>query len=75
MELPRFRGRRKGWKRALGYPRRSLAETGIGRQKGLFGDRLGARGFEAQVAECHPRIAAQNRMTQLGMPVSYAVHG
>ena len=56
----------------MGYHRRSLVETAMFRLKRL-GDRLMARGFDAQVAEVHIRIAVLNRWTMLGMPVTVAV--
>lgn len=64
---------RKRWKQEVGYHRRSLAETTIYRIKTIFGDRLSARGFDAQTCEMLIRCAALNRMTQLGMPDSYVV--
>ena len=65
-------GRRK-WKEESGYHRRSLAETAMFRFKTIFGDKLSARVFENQAAEAFLRCAALNRMTQLGMPDSYAL--
>lgn len=62
---------RKRWKQEVGYHRRSLAETAFYRIKTIFGDRLSARGFDAQACEMFIRCAALNRMTQLGMPDSY----
>lgn len=64
---------RGAWKRAIGYHRRSLAETAIFRIKTIFGDRVHSRSFEAQGAEMLIRCRALNRMTHLGMPDSYAV--
>jgi IS5 family transposase len=64
---------RKRWKQEVGYHRRSLAESAIYRIKTIFGDRLSARGIEAQGCEVFIRCGALNRMTQLGMPDSYAV--
>ena len=43
------------------------------RVKSIFGDKLRARGFEAQAAEAFIRCAALNKMSGLGMPQSYAV--
>jgi hypothetical protein len=65
-------GRQK-WKEESGYHRRSLAETAMFRFKTIFGDKLRARVFESQAAEAFLHCAALNRMTQLGMPDSYAV--
>ena len=64
---------RKKWKQEVGYHRRSLAESAIYRIKTILGDRLSARGFEAQACEAFIRCGVLNRMTQLGMPDSYAV--
>ncbi|PWV63408.1 IS5 family transposase [Plasticicumulans acidivorans] len=64
----------KAWKQPIGYHRRSLAETAMGRIKGLFGDHLQARSWDGQVNECYLRVAAMNRMTRLGMPLSQARH-
>ncbi len=64
---------RKKWKREIGYYRRSVAENAFYRIKTIFGDRLSARGFEAQGCEVFIRCGVLNRMTQLGMPDSYAV--
>jgi hypothetical protein len=65
-------GRQK-WKQQSGYTRRSLAETCIFRLKTIFGERLSARSLMAQTREALLRCAALNRMTDLGMPNSYAV--
>jgi hypothetical protein len=65
-------GRQK-WKQQSGYTRRSLAETCIFRLKTIFGERLSARSLMAQTHEALLRCAALNRMTDLGMPNSYAV--
>jgi len=64
---------RKQWKRESGYHRRSLAETAMMRFKTIFGEKLGARDKAAQDNELLLRCRALNRMTQLGMPQSYAV--
>jgi Transposase DDE domain len=68
--------RRQGrarWKRESGYHRRSLAETQVFRVKMIFGERVGARSFDAQAAQLLVRCATLNRMTHLGMPDSYKV--
>jgi IS5 family transposase len=64
---------RAQWKRESGYHRRSLAETAVFRVKMIFGERVGARGFDGQAAQMLVRCAALNRMTHLGMPDSYMV--
>jgi Transposase DDE domain len=71
-----LRGREVGkdeWKKEAGYHRRSLAETAMMRFKTIFSDRLKAREWRRQETELRVRCAAMNRMTQLGMPQSYAV--
>jgi hypothetical protein len=71
-----LRGREVGrdeWKREAGYHRRSLAETAMMRLKAIFSDKLKAREWRRQATELRVRCAAMNRMTQLGMPQSYAV--
>jgi hypothetical protein len=62
-----------GWKHAVNYHRRSMAENGMYRLKQLFGPGLASRIFENQVTEVHVRVAALNVMTYLGMPVSVRV--
>lgn len=64
---------RKTWKQESGYHQRSLAETAMFRFKIIFGDHLQARKIEQQITEARIKSAALNRMTQLGMPDSYAV--
>lgn len=64
---------RKQWKQESGYHRRSLAETAMMRLKTIFGQRLGSRDKTSQDNELLLRCRALNRMTQLGMPQSYAL--
>jgi hypothetical protein len=64
---------RKRWKQQSGYHRRSLDECAFFRLKTIFSDRLRSRRTDTQTAEALTRCAAMNRMTQLGMPRSYAV--
>lgn len=61
-----------GWKKRAKYHRRSLAETAIFRMKALFSDKLRSREVERQRSEVLVRCAALNRMSELGMPRSYA---
>lgn len=63
---------RAQWKQESEYYQQSLAETTMSRLKTIFSGRLTARGFEAQACEMLVWCAALNRMTQLGMPDSYA---
>lgn len=64
------RGRAQ-WKKEIGYHRRSLAETFMFRYKTIVGDHLSARKWPTQVTEVKIKLAAINRMTELGMPQSY----
>lgn len=59
---------RKGWKREVGYHRRSLGETAMFRLKQTFGDRLKNRKLENQKIESRIRCKILNRFTRLGMP-------
>ena len=64
---------RAAWKQECGYHRRSLAETTMFRLKTIFGARVSARSFAGQATQVLVRCATLNRMTQMGMPDSYAV--
>lgn len=68
----RWRGRKK-WKQTSGYHQRSLAETGVFRFKTIFGNTMSTRTLSRQITEARIKIAALNRMTQLGMPDSRRV--
>jgi hypothetical protein len=61
------------WKQKSGYHRRSLVETAFYRMKKIFTDRLRSKRVDSQDSEMMMRCAALNRMTNLGMPDSYAV--
>ena len=63
----------KQWKLKVRYHRRSLVETAMMRLKAVFSQKLKARTFDRQEVEARIRCAALNRMTELGMPRSYAV--
>jgi hypothetical protein len=65
---------RTAWKHDSGYHGRSLAETAMFRIKTIFGDQLSARLLETQTTQALIRCAALNKMTHLGMPVSYKVN-
>ena len=60
------------WRRWSGYHRRSRVETKMHCLKQL-GQSLMARDFDRQVAEIQIRIAALNRYTALGIPVTEPV--
>ncbi len=62
---------RAGWKPQEGYHRRSLAETAMFRVKTIFGSNLKNRLFDHQRTEALLKCVALNKMTQLGMPLSY----
>jgi hypothetical protein len=64
---------RKNWKKQSGYHKRSLVETAMYRLKTIFGGLLKVRIFENQSTEALLRCVALNKMTQLGMPISYTV--
>jgi hypothetical protein len=55
---------------AIGYGKRALVETAIGRYKGLIGSRLQARSFTAQQAEVAIGCIVLNRMLVYGRPES-----
>ena len=59
---------RQGWKKEVGYHRRSLAETTMYRVKQACGSHLKNRVFENQKTEARLRCKIINRFTQLGMP-------
>ena len=64
---------RKKWKKQSCYHRRRLVETQMMRMKTVFGSGLSRRRFQNQATEMSIRCGALNRMTQLGMPESYAI--
>jgi len=59
---------RKGWKREVGYHRRSLAETAMFRLKQTFGSKLKNRTLSNQKTESRIRCKILNQFTQLGLP-------
>ena len=61
---------RMGWRKAVGYGRRSLGETAVFRYKAIIGRGLRARALPAQKTEARAACAVLNRMVRLGMPVS-----
>lgn len=64
---------RKKWKEQSGYHIRSLVETAMFRFKTIFGDKLYFRKFESQKKEFLLKISILNKITNIGMPDSYAV--
>lgn len=74
VEYVRKHGSKK-WKEDSGYHGRSLSENSFYRIKTIFGDGLRSRLFENQASEAFLKVSALNRMTELGMPESYAAAG
>ena len=64
---------RAEWKIAAGYHRRSLVETLMFRIKTILGGQLSSRLFDNQKVETRIWCKIINHMTQLGMPLSYAI--
>jgi hypothetical protein len=62
---------RKLWKERVGYHQRSLVENSFFRSKTIFGEHLRSRKPENQKTEWLLRCQLLNKMTQMGMPVSY----
>jgi hypothetical protein len=59
---------RSASERAVGYHRRSLAETAMFRYKQIIGPRLTARLPDTQITEAYVGVAILNRINRLGMP-------
>jgi hypothetical protein len=64
---------RQRWKQESGYHQRSLAETAMFRFKTLFGPGLRSRKMPQQQTEARVKCVAMNRVTHLGMPLSFRV--
>jgi len=58
------------WQASTGYGKRALAETAMGRYKGIIGPRLRAQSFVAQQTEAAIGVAILNRMLASGRPKS-----
>ncbi|MBC7211438.1 IS5 family transposase [Hoeflea sp.] len=58
------------WQASTGYGKRALAETAMGRYKGVIGPRLRARSFLAQQTEAAIGVTILNRMRACGRPKS-----
>ncbi|QPC95485.1 IS5 family transposase [Mesorhizobium sp. INR15] len=58
------------WQTSTGYGKRALAETAMGRYKGVIGPRLRARSFLAQQTEAAIGVTILNRMLACGRPKS-----
>jgi hypothetical protein len=61
------------WKKLTAYHFRNLVENAIFRLKTIFSERLRSRRIQTQSCEMRIRCAVLNRMTSLGMPVSYTI--
>jgi hypothetical protein len=59
---------RAGWKREIGYHRRSLGETAMYRMKTCFGNVLKNRKLPTQKTEARLRCKILNKFTRLGLP-------
>ena len=59
---------RAGWKREIGYHRRSLGETAMYRMKTCFGNVLKNRKLPTQKTEARIRSKILNKFTRLGLP-------
>ena len=64
---------RMAWQNATGYGRRSLAETAVGRFKGIIGAKLRARLLPAQQGEAAMAAEVLNRMIRAAKPVSVRI--
>ena len=61
------------WRKATSYGRRSLAETTVGRYKGLIGSRLRARALANQQGEAALGVEVLNRMIRIAKPASVRI--
>jgi hypothetical protein len=64
---------RLGWQKAVGYGRRSHAQTAMFRFKAIIGSSLRARTLPAQKTEAKVACSVLNRMTRLDMPTSQRI--
>ncbi len=64
---------RRQWKKEAGYHRRPRAQNAFFKFKTILGDRMRARGEEAQRVEASIACNILNRMTELGRPESYSI--
>ena len=64
---------RKQWKDEVRFGERSLVETEVFRFEKTFGPSLSARTDATRETEVRIKVAALNRMTELGMPDSFPV--
>lgn len=71
-QMRKFEGR-NSWKKKSGYHKRSLAETHMSRFKKILGGSLSNTVFENQFAEAAIKTLILNKMSGLGMPISYKI--
>lgn len=64
---------RRQWKTEVGYHRQARAENAFFRYKTILGDRMRARGRDAQLVEAKIACNILNQMTELGRPKSCAI--
>ncbi len=64
---------RRQWKTEVGYHRQAQVENTFFRLKTILGDRMRARGEDAQRTEAVIACNMLNQMTELGRPESYAI--
>jgi hypothetical protein len=64
---------RRQWKKESGYHRQGRVENAFFRFKTIIGDRMRARGPDAQKVEARIACNMLNRMTELGRPKSFAI--
>jgi hypothetical protein len=69
----RSAGGKVDWKKSSGYHTRSLAETQMFRFKTILGAGLSSRRMANQAAEAKIKALILNKMSAIGMPVSYPV--
>ena len=62
---------RMHWQKITQYGRRSYSELSIQRRKRILGNQLHTQEFERQKQEAMIGTGILNKMTSLGMPISY----
>ena len=62
---------RMAWQKNREYGRRNLSELAMQRYQKILGDTMHARDFDRQKMEAMIGCSVLNKMTSLGMPISY----
>jgi hypothetical protein len=62
---------RMAWQKNREYGRRNLSELAMLRYQKILGDTMHARDFDRQKQEAMIGCGVLNKMTSLGMPISY----